>query len=213
MVSALFRVTRRHLAPLALGLVALLTLLLPLAPVHAATPPEASPAWEALRQELSGLQSQSGVYSVQQARRLADLSRLESAIADPSERPTLENGTAHNLGVFVRGKRQAPDQPADFAVLAAGHQTDDDVETVALYIPANVPVSWPGRQPEAAATPARVARLLPGEQLRVSDGEGGKGYRLSLPAVALDTDSADLAALPALSQDGLDTQPETAPVD
>lgn len=214
MISPILSSLPRSLSRWVIGLAAVLALLLPLAPAHAASaPPDAAPAGDPWRKELEGLQNQTGLYTVQQAKRLADLSRLDTAISDSSDRPTVDNATAHNLGVFVRAKRQAPDQPATFAVLGAGHQTDDDVETVALFIPANVPVSWPGRQPEAAATPARVARLVAGEELLVSDGEGARGYLLSLPAVSLDAESTDLAALPSFSQDDLDRQPETAPVD
>jgi hypothetical protein len=203
-----------RLTRLALGLTALMALLLPLAPAHAASAPvDAPPAWQQLRKELDSLQNQSGLYTVQQARRLADLSRLETAIDDPSNQSTVENGTTHNLGVFLRSKRQTAEQPATFAVLAAGHETDDDGETVALFVPANVPVSWPGRPLESGATPARVVRLLPGQELRVSEGEGAKGYLLNLPAFGLETDSADLAALTSLSQNDLDAQAETAPID
>jgi hypothetical protein len=167
-----------------------------------------------LRKELDALQGQQGLYTIQQARRLADLSRLDTALADSTDRPTVENATTHNLGVFVRAKRQAADQPAPFAVLASGDETDDDFETVALFIPANVPVRWDGREPDSGSTPARVVRLLPGEELRVSDAEGPKGgYALSLPAFALETEASDLAALPSLNQAELDAQPATAPVD
>ncbi len=206
---------QRRLARLILAATALLALWLPLAPAHAATTVSADPlpVWEQLRKELDSLQAQPGIYTAQQARRLADLSRLETAINDPSGRPTVANATTHNLGVFVRGKRQAPDQPATFAVLGAGHETDDDAATVALFVPANVPLSWPGHPAETGSTAARVVRLLPGQELSVGDGEGAKGYQLDLPAFAVDTDSADLASLPSFTQDDLDAQPETAPVD
>lgn len=212
MIPPVLHVIRQRLIRLALA--ALVAVLLPLAPAWAAsTPASTSAAWEQVRKELDSLQNQPGIYTTQQAKRLADLSRLETAIDDTSNRPTVDNATAHNLGVFVRGKRQAAEQPASFAVLAAGHETDDEVETIALFIPANVPVSWPGRPAESGATPARVARLLPGQELQVRDGEGETGYRLNLPAFALETESTDLTALPALGQGELDAQPETAPVD
>jgi hypothetical protein len=214
MLTSFLPALRRRLTALALGLAALAATLLPLAPAHAASAPaDASPTWQQLRQELDTLQNQPGIFTSQQARRLADLSRLESAIPDTSDRPTVDNATTHNLGVFVRGKRQPPEQPATFAVLAPGHGTDDDVETVALFIPANTPLGWPGHPGESGATAARVARLIPGQELRVGDGEGGKGYALNLPAFAVETEGADLATLPAFSQDELDAQPETAPVD
>jgi hypothetical protein len=214
MVISFLPAVWHRLLRLALGLAALMALLVPLAPANAASgPSNASPAWQQLRQELDTLQNQPGDYTLQQARRLADLSRLETAIDEPGNRPTIENGTTHNLGVFLRSKRQTATQPATFAVLAAGHETDDAVETVALFVPANVPLSWPGHPLESAATPARVVRLLPGQELRVSDVEGAKGYLFNLPAFSVETNSADLTALPSLSQDDLDTQPETAPVD
>jgi hypothetical protein len=207
----------RHLTRLVLGLAALVALLLPLAPAHAASSPtDTPPAVAALRQELDSLQNKAGVYTVQQARRLADLSRLETAIGSATDRPTVDNGTTHNLGVFVRDKRQDPEQPAPFTVLGAGHETDDDAETIALFIPADVPLSWPGHPAESGTTSARVARLLPGQELSVSEGEDGQGYRLNLPAFRLETpgtERTDLAALPSLSQSELDAQPETAPVD
>ncbi len=206
---------RRRLIRLVLVATTLLALMSPVAPAQAVTSAPAAPpaVWDQLRKELDSLQTQPGVYTTQQARRLADLSRLDTAIDDPSHRPTVDNGTTHNLGVFVRGKRQAPDQPARFAVLAAGHETDDDVATVALFVPANVPLSWPGHPAESGATAARVVRLLPGQALSVSDGEAGKGYQLDLPAFALETDGTELTSLPSLTQDELDAQPETAPVD
>jgi len=205
---------RRHLLRLALSLVALIALLLPLAPAQAAASPAASsPALQQFQKELDSLQTQQGIYTVQQARRLADLSRLETAIGDSNDRPTIENNTSHNLGVFVRSKRQNSEQPATFVVLGSGSETDDDFETVALFIPANVPVGWPGRQLETGTTPARVARLLPGEELRVSDPVETTGYQLNLPAFTLETEGADLGGLPSFSQEELDAQNETAPVD
>jgi len=215
MVTCLLSSPRRHLTRILSALLAFVVWLLPLAPARAASaPPDANPAWEQVHKELDTLQNQQGLYTVQQARRLADLSRLETAITDSSDSPTVDNTTTHNLGVFVRGKRQPADQPATFAVLAAGHQTDDDQgQTVALYVPANVAVSWAGRQGESGTTPARVVRLLPGVELQVSEVAGSGGYGLNLPAFAIEIESADLAALPSFSQEELDAQPETAPVD
>lgn len=229
MISPRLQAIRQRLTQLALVLAALVAVLLPLAPARAATTPSATapsagappatapsaaaPAWQQLRQELDSLQKQPGLYTSQQAQRLADLSRLETAINKPGKPSTVDNHTSHNLGVFVRSQRQAPDQPAAFAVLAPGHETDDDGETVALFLPANVSVSWAGHPATSPAATARVARLLPGQELRVSDAEGAQGYVLNLPAFALETEGADLAALPSLSQKDLDAQPETAPVD
>lgn len=168
---------------------------------------------EQFQKELDSLQSQQGIYSVQQARRLADLSRLETAINGSNDLPTVENNSSHSLGVFVRAKRQSADQPANFVVLAPGHETDDDFATIALFVPANVPLSWPGRLPETGSTLARVVPLLPGEALQVNDPETSTGYLLNLPAFTLEGESADLGALPAFNQQELDAQPETAPVD
>jgi hypothetical protein len=214
MLTSVFPTLRHRLLHLTVGLLALLALVFPLAPAQAElSSNDTSPAWQQLRKELDTLQGQQGIYTIQQARRLADLSRLDTALADSNDRPTVDNATTHNLGVFVRSKRQAADQPATFAVLGAGQETDDDAETVALYVPANVPVSWAGREPDSGATPVRVARLLPGEDLRVSEAEGGKGYVLNLPAFTLDTEASDLAAFPSFSQAELDAQPANAPVD
>ena len=205
---------RQRLTRLILGLAALVALLLPLGPARAAAlTAETTPAPRSFQQELESLQGQQGIFTVPQARRLADLSRLDTAIGTSTDRPTVENNTSHNLGVFVRSKRQSAAQPATFVVLGAGNETDDDFESVALFIPANVPVSWPGKPAEKGATPARVARLLPGQELRVSDPVDTTGYQLNLPAFALDTESADLGALPSLSQEDLDAQPENVPVD
>ncbi|MEB3325539.1 MAG: hypothetical protein VKM17_09435 [Cyanobacteriota bacterium] len=165
------------------------------------------------QKELSSLQTLQGIYTVQQARRLADLSRLETAISNSNDRPTVENNSSHSLGVFVRSKRQNADQPATFVVLGPGHETDDDFASIALYIPANVTVSWPGRLPETGSTPARVVPLLPGEALEVNDTEALTGYQFNLPAFALESESSDLGTLPTFSQQELDAQPESAPVD
>jgi hypothetical protein len=227
MLTPILTIWRQRLSAALLSLAALLVLALPASPASAAPAPasttavasavsatvEGTPLRAALSKELEALQTQSGLYSVQQARRLADLSRLETAIADSSDGATVDNATDHSLGLFVRGKRQRQDQPATFVVLGPGHQIDDDVESVALFIPANVPVSWPGRAADAAATPARVVPLLPGEELEVSAPESGQGYRLSLPAIALDSERPELGALPSFSQSELDAQPETAPID
>ncbi|MFM9088706.1 MAG: hypothetical protein ACKOPT_11320, partial [Cyanobium sp.] len=42
---------------------------------------ESSPLGQQFQKELTSLQTQQGIYTVQQARRLADLSRLDTAIA------------------------------------------------------------------------------------------------------------------------------------
>jgi hypothetical protein len=214
MLTRLLHTWRQRLTRFLLGLTTLIALFLPLAPAHADAPAgETSLLVQEFQKELGSLQTQQGIYTVSQARRLADLSRLDTALADSTDRPTIANNTTHSLGVFVRSKRQRDDQPATFAVLGSGHETDDDYASVALFIPANVPVSWPGRQPETGATPGRVVPLLPGEELEVSDDEGAKGYAFNLPAYALESESASLGVLPSFSQEELDGQLESAPVD
>lgn len=213
MIRPLSRDIRRRLMQLAISVVAVVSLLLSPGLAQAEATVDPSPILQELQKELASLQSQQGIYTVQQARRLADLSRLETAIAGSDDRPTVENSTSHNLGVFVRSKRQRSDQPTTFVVLGASHETDDDFESLALYIPANVALSWPGRQSEPAPTFARVALLVPGQALQVSESESSSGYQLNLPVFALERESADLGALPAFSQEELDAQPETAPVD
>jgi hypothetical protein len=173
----------------------------------------ASALVQQFQKELTSLQTQQGTYTVQQARRLADLSRLETAISSSNNRPTVENNTSHSLGVFVRSQRQNADQPTTFVVLGPGHETDDDFASIALFIPANVPVSWSGHQPETGTTPARVVPLLPGEALDVSDTNLSTGYQINLPAFALESESSVLGTLPTLSQQELDAQPESAPID
>jgi hypothetical protein len=199
-----------------MGMVFAILLSLLFAPTTAladAASAESSPLGQQFQKELTSLQTQQGIYTVQQARRLADLSRLETAIASSNDRPTVENNTSHSLGVFVRSKRQSAEQPATFVVLGSGHETDDDFASLALYIPANVPVSWPGRLPETGTTPARVVPLLPGEALEVNDTEAPTGYQFNLPAFALESESSELGALPTFSQQELDAQPESAPID
>jgi hypothetical protein len=58
-----------------------------------------------------------------------------------------------------------------------------------------------------------VVPLLPGEELEVNDAEGAKGYAFNLPAYGLESESASLGALPSFSQEELDSQPESAPID
>lgn len=199
-----------------LGVVVAILIGLLLCPVSAHADPvgaESSAVFQQFQKELASLQGQQGIFTVQQARRLADLSRLETAITGSDDRPTVENNSTHSLGVFVRSKRQSADQPATFVVLGPGHETDDDFASIALFIPANVPISWPGHQPDTGSTPGRVVALLPGEALQVSDPDPSKGYLFNLPAFALESESSELGALPSFSQQELDAQPETASID
>lgn len=214
MITPIMKSLRFHLPRVAILLALLFSFLVSPATARAvavASVPQG--ILQQFQQELDSLQNQQGAYSVQQARRLADLSRLDTAISGSDERPTVANNSSHNLGVFVRAKRQNADQPATFVVLGPGHETDDDFATLALFVPANVPLRWPGHQSETGASPAQVVTLLPGEALEVNDPEAGAGYALSLPAFTLGSESADLGALPGFTQQELDAQPETAPVD
>ncbi|MEB3323916.1 MAG: hypothetical protein VKM17_01105 [Cyanobacteriota bacterium] len=213
MITPIMKSLHLHLPRVAILLALLFSFLLSPATARAAVASVPPGILQQFQKELDSLQNQQGVYSVQQARRLADLSRLDTAISGSDERPTVANNSSHSLGVFVRSKRQSADQPATFAVLGPGHETDDDFVTLALYVPANVPLGWPGRQMETVTSPARVLTLLPGEALEVNDPEAGAGYALSLPAFALESESAELGALPGFTQQELDAQPESAPVD
>lgn len=187
----------------------------PLSPAYAGLAPATSltPTLELLHTELETLQGQTGLYSIQAARRLADLSRLETAIADSTDHPTIDNASSHQLGVIIRNPNKNSPEPTVFTVLAAGHQTDDDADSLALYIPANVPLRWPGQFDDSISSLARVIRLLPGENLRVTDSQPGAGLLLDLPPYSLDTDFADLGDLPFFNQKEIDALPESAPVD
>jgi len=224
--STLRRRLRASLALVALWGVLLLAALLPAAlPAHAdSLNTRSTPGYQLLSEELSALHAEAQTLSEGQRQRLEDLSLLEAAVADANDRATVFNNSSHNLGLFARSKKESVDQPARFYVLGPGHETDDDFEAVAVYLPAGVTLSWQGGQPVAGSALERVVRLLPGEALEVSDGDSGPGsetatnsfgirFELSLPAFALETQAVDLAALPGLSQQQLDAELETAPLD
>lgn len=178
----------------------------------------ATPGYQQLSQELSALQAETQALSEGQRQRLEDLSLLEAAIADANDRATVINNSSHNLGLFARSKKEPADQPAGFYVLGPGHETDDDFEAVALYLPAGVELGWQGGQPVASRAVERVVRLLPGEALEVNDSEtatnnSSNSFELNLPAFAIETEAVDLATLPGLSQQQLDVELETAPLD
>lgn len=223
------------LLSLVLGLASLLGgLLLPAAPALADLITRDTPGYQQLSQEISDLQQELAKPivrgqdpSASQNQRLADLLRLEAAIADSNDRATVSNDTSHSLGIYARYKKQPVDQPASFYVLAPGHSSDDDYEAVALYLPAGVALAWEGKGAVVAGNSPRVVKLLPGEELQVSeqvseqssaDGLDGPAndqvtYQLSLPAFAIESQTSDLVARPVFSQQELDAQPESAPLD
>lgn len=147
-----------------------------------------------------------------------------AAPARADGRAQLRNDSSHNVGVFLHFKKDPADTPATFAVLAPGHETDDDFDLVALYLPAAVALSWEAGGAEAAAAP-RIARIAAGQQLRLSDpaenppaaaAQDNTPYLLNLPQQdLLDAQAASglIAELPSLTQAELDAQPETAPTD
>lgn len=178
-----------------------------------------TPEYQQLTGELSSLQAKGTSLTAAQNQRLVDLQQLEAAIASANDRATISNASAHNLGIFARYKKEPAEQPASFYVLGPGHQSDDDYEVLALYVPPQIDLSWGEQAGQPGVSSPRVVRVLPGEELEVA--EGGEAtaaaeltsYQLSLPAFALETQDVQLASIPRLSQDDLDAQAETAPVD
>jgi hypothetical protein len=146
-----------------------------------------------------------------------------AAPARADGRAQLRNDSSHNVGVFLHFKKDPPDSPAPVAVLAPGHETDDDFDLVGLYLPADVALNWDAGGSPASAAP-RLALVLDGQQLRLSDpitdpaepAVAEPAYRLNLPLADLLDDKAAsslTAELPTLSQADLDAQPESAPTD
>jgi hypothetical protein len=148
-----------------------------------------------------------------------------AAPARADGRAQLHNDSSHNIGVLLHFKKDPPERPAPFAVLAPSHETDDDFELVGLYLPAEVALSWPDGG-ESATTGPRIARVADGQQLRLSDPIADPAapaaaleaptYRLNLPLADLLDDKAAAtfaAERPAFSQADLDAQPESAPTD
>lgn len=177
-----------------------------------------TPEYQQLTSELSSLQAKGANLSAAQSQRLVDLQQLEAAIANANDRATISNSSAHNLGIFARYKKEPADQPASFYVLGPGHQSDDDYEALALYVPPQIDLSWGEQAGQPGVPSPRVVRVLPGEELEVAEGVEATvaeftTYQLSLPAFALETQDAQLASIPRLSQEDLDAQAETAPVD
>jgi len=177
-----------------------------------------TPEYQQLTSELSGLQAKGTSLTAAQSQRLADLQQLEAAIAGANDRATISNASTHNLGIFARYKKEPAEQPASFYVLGPGHQSDDDYEVLALYVPPQIDLSWGEQAGQSGVSSPRVVRVLPGEELEVAEGTEAPEaqfttYELSLPAFALETQDAQLASIPRLSQDDLDAQAETAPVD
>lgn len=189
-----------------------------------------TPSYAELSAELAALQGPPGgpapTLNSDQQRRLADLTVLEQAIAASDDRSQVINGSRHNLGLFSLSKKAAPGTEPSFGVLAPGHESDDDVSVVALYLPSGVNLQW-GEQGRVTATVAnRVVSLPEGAQLTVAEPSPASEasasstaapeavtYTLSLPAFSVKTALADLAELPALGQAELDALPESAPVD
>lgn len=159
--------------------------------------------------------------------RLLELQALQQAVASSDDRAQITNETGHNLGFFSRSKKDPADALPTFYVLAPGHQSDDDEILLALFVPADVDLSWGDQGHQDSASQSRVARVLEGEQLVVSSGltstdldstlavdqPGSDDYHLNLPIFTIDKNLTGVASLPALSQEALDLEPETAPLD
>jgi hypothetical protein len=173
--------------------------------------------YQQLSLEISALQAKGSSLSSSQLHRLSDLQALEAAIVDSNDRASISNATQHNLGIFARSKKESADQPASFYVLGPDHESDDDFEVVALYLPPQVSLEWQDSSTASAAS-SRLVRVLSGEDLEVSEQSADANsdvvvYRLSLPAFSVDTRNSDVAELPGFTQQQLDAQSETAPVD
>jgi hypothetical protein len=161
---------------------------------------------------------EAAIASTKDPQRLAELQQLQEAVAASDDRAQITNGTTHNLGVFARYKKEPIGSPASFYVLGPGHQTDDDYELVALLVPPEVSLTWGEAEQLDGAPGPRLARILEGEQLEITDPaaalpEAGNGYRLSLPAFTVNNTLDLVAEVPSLSQLDLDQAIETAPLD
>ncbi|MCS5693746.1 hypothetical protein NZK33_17445 [Cyanobium sp. FGCU-6] len=202
-------------------------LLLPLAPARAdAGRWLDSPSYAELSGAIASLRPTAGApgksLSPDQQKRYDDLLALQAAIARSDDRSQVDNRSSHSIGVYTRYKKAPANSPAEFVVLAPGHETDDDFDLIGLYLPAGVALEWGEDHGVGAAGAPRVARVLEGQRLRVSDpapvepaaeATPAPAYRLDLPSFAVVGSSDQVAELPALSQDELDAHPETAPVD
>lgn len=161
---------------------------------------------------------EAAIASTKDSQRLAELEELKGAVAASDDRAQLSNASSHNVGVFARYKKDPADSAATFYVLGPGHQTDDDYEVVALLVPPQVGLNWGEATAVAAVSSPRLARILEGEQLELSDPanaqpDGPTAYHLTLPTFTVTSSLATVAEVPALSQAELDLAPETAPLD
>lgn len=183
--------------------------------------------------EAAILQSQSYqdlAQAIQQTKdpsRLLELKNLEQAIVNSGDRAQISNQSNHNLGFFSRYKKDPVDAPANFYVLSPGHQSDDDQILLALYVPANVSLSWGEQGRIDAATQPRLVRILDGEQLLISSSVAATDpdpsqvevslenddYQFNLPVFTVENSLPGIASLPNFSQETLDLEPETAPLD
>lgn len=161
---------------------------------------------------------QAAIASTKDATRLTELQELQAAVATSDDRAQLSNFSTHNIGVFARYKKDPAGTSASFYILSPNHQTDDDYELVALLVPPQVSLAWGDAGKVSADQKPRLARILDGEQLELSDPtdaqpEGPTTYVLNLPAFTVTNTLAEVAEVPALSQAELDLAPETAPLD
>ena len=93
----------------------------------------------------------------------------------------LRNDSTHNVGVYLRFKKDPPASPAPFSVLPPGEETDDDFDLVALYVP--------------AAPGPRLASVVAGQQVRLSDpAPDPADPAAQSPAYGLDLPLLDLLA-------------------
>jgi len=221
---------RFRLPSLGLALALLLgLLLLPITPARAdAGRWLGSPSYGELSAELSSLRpgtgAQARTLSADQQKRYDDLLALQAAIVRSDDRAQVDNRSQHSVGIFARSKKAPADASYEFLVLGPGHENDDDFDLIGIYLPAGVSLEWGDGHGVAAATSPRLARLLEGQRLVVSDPASANpattppatpssAYRLNLPTFAAVSTSDKVAAVPTLSQDDLDAHPETAPVD
>ena len=221
---------RFRLPSLGLALALLLgLLLLPITPARAdAGRWLGSPSYGELSAELSSLRpgtgAQARTLSADQQKRYDDLLALQAAIVRSDDRAQVDNRSQHSVGIFARSKKAPADASYEFLVLGPGHENDDDFDLIGIYLPAGVSLEWGEGHGVAAATSPRLARLLEGQRLVVSDPASANpattppatpssAYRLDLPTFAVVSTSDKVAAVPNFSQDDLDAHPETAPVD
>lgn len=176
-----------------------------------------------LQAEIDGLNAAGGPNPTpEQQSRLEDLNQLALAIRRSDGRAQLRNDSTHNIGLYLRYKKDPPNTPAPLRVLGPDQESDDDYELVAFYVPEGVTLQW-GQRVLAAAPGPLLARVLEGQRLRLGDGvvdavngESRIGYTLNLPVFSLlqsDASSAVAADVPSLSQADLDAQIPDAPTD